>query len=339
MSHSLKDLNRRKLNLNVNDVTSLLPEHYQTEYGVDSGSLTKLLEIYYEYLDSDGANAFTSEINEVFTARDISQSNIDYLDELITEIGNGLKSSSFFQQPRLMARLLPLYYKSKGTLVGTEGFFRGFFGEEIQVEFPKDQLLYAGGIDSTGTQGYIGFEYQFRLHDDAVFQIFSVLIKSGLSTNDYLELYKRFVHPAGMNFSGQLQTDAQGIITLTANSVNPRESDEPGLLVLTEATQSLIAPFTQLTGLIDSNVAVPSEFGNLQFRISLNDDISKYSTITVATLNKAYTNIAELLTPNSFTFDDSDVGDSAGSARIDTSFATETMDNDMFTRYLSDSAI
>ena len=56
-------------------------------------------------------------------------------------------------------------------------------------------------------------------------------------------------------------------------------------------------------------------------------------------MNRAYSTLRELLDINSFTFDDSDLGNDASTARIDVSFTTETMDNDMFTRYLSDSAI
>ena len=47
MAHSLEDLNRRKLRLDVPSVTELLPEYFQQEFGVDSGSLTKLLDLYY----------------------------------------------------------------------------------------------------------------------------------------------------------------------------------------------------------------------------------------------------------------------------------------------------
>ena len=46
MAHSLEDLNRRKLRLDVPSVTELLPEYFQQEFGVDYGSLTKLLELY-----------------------------------------------------------------------------------------------------------------------------------------------------------------------------------------------------------------------------------------------------------------------------------------------------
>jgi hypothetical protein len=44
------------------------------------------------------------------------------------------------------------------------------------------------------------------------------------------------------------------------------------------------------------------------------------------------------MTPNSFTFDDSNIRDSALNATPDFSLSIETMDNEMFTRYTSDSS-
>ena len=340
MTHSLDDLNRRKLRLDVAGVTELLPEYYQTEYGVDSGSLIKLLDLYYDYLDSSGTHSFHSEISNIFSARDITQTDETYLDELIKEIGNGLQSSSFFQNPRLMARLIPLFYKSKGALVGTEGFFRGFYGQEVEIEYPKDNLLHVGGIDPTGEQGRIGFEFQNRILDNAIYQIFSVLIKSGLSVSDWSALYTRFVHPAGFHFSGLVQLQDDGTIALTGEGVNPLESSVGDIIVLDEATQTIVTAFAQMTALFDSSGVGYPDNPNTDgvFRVSLTDTMSNYQNITIENLNKIYRSAEELASPNSFTFDDS-ATHAPDSAYMGMSMATETMDNDMFTRYLSDSAI
>ena len=337
MTHSLDDLNRRKLRLDVAGVTELLPEYYQTEYGVDSGSLIKLLDLYYDYLDSSGTHSFHSEISNIFSARDISQTDETYLDELIKEIGNGLQSSSFFQNPRLMARLIPLFYKSKGALVGTEGFFRGFFGEEVEIEYPKDNLLHVGGLDPSGTQGKIGFEFQNRILDNDIFQIFSILIKSGLSVSDWSSLYTRFAHPAGFHFSGLVQLQEDGIITLSGQGVNPLESSVGDIIVLDEATQLIATAFSQMTAIFDSSSnGDPATDG--VFRVSLTDTMANYQNITIQDLNKIYSSAEQLASPNSFTFDDS-ATHAPDSAHMGMSMATETMDNDMFTRYLSDSSI
>lgn len=340
MAHSRDDLNRRKLRLDVPSVTELLPEYFQDEYGVDSGSLTKLLDLYYEYLDSSGTHSFHTEISNILLARDISQSDEHYLDELIKEIGNGLQSASFFQNPRLMAKLIPLFYKSKGSLVTAEGFFRGFYGEEAEIQYPKDNLLYIGGIDASGKQGRIGYQYQNRIQDNATYQIFSILVKSGLAISDYQSLYKKFVHPAGFYLAGEVQLAGNGIITMTADGVNPIESSSGDIVILNQATQLLSAPFVQMTAIFDSS-ANGDENTDGVFRVSLSvlDIISKYQNLSATELTKFYSSVEQLITPNSFTFDDSGRRDSAAAATPDISLETETMDNTMFTRYLSDSAI
>jgi hypothetical protein len=112
------------------------------------------------------------------------------------------------------------------------------------------------------------------------------------------------------------------------NSEEPLDSAE-NLRVLTADIAPSATPitgFTQLTGLYDSQ-------GD-DMRIDLSQIISTYEDISSTQLDSFYQDISELLSPNSFKFDDSDV-----TIRPDMSLNTETMDNTMFTRYLSDSAI
>ena len=60
----------------------------------------------------------------------------------------------------------------------------------------------------------------------------------------------------------------------------------------------------------------------------------QYQNLTPSQIDQFYGSAAELITPSSFTFDDSD---SAGGIRPDISLATETMDNEIFGNYLIDS--
>lgn len=318
MSHNLKDFDRRPLNFNISDVISLMPEHHQSEYGVDSGSLTKLLDLYYDFLDSSGANSFKTEISNVFAGRDVTQTDESYLNELLGEIGNGVEESSFFQNPRLMARLIPLFYKSKGSKTATEGFFRGFFGEEVEIEYPKNQLLFVGGKDPSGLQGQIGFDNQFRMIDNAVFQIFSILIRSGLSIDKYSSLYTRFAHPAGFNFQGELQTDQDGVITFVGQGINPLESAGGNIVVLDQATQTLVSGIENLTLRFDSSATgdpnisgvIPVDpIQNRFARFIFGDSTEAYvaaktdQSMTLDQLGNIYGDLASLLSPNSFTFD------------------------------------
>ena len=314
MTHFIEDLNRRNINFATDKVVDLLPEHFAEDYP----NIISFLEAYYEYMSSEANDAFKSQINNIFAIRDISQTDLENLDNLINEIGNGLQVASFFQQPRLMTRLLASFYRSKGTLLSAEGFFRAFFNEEVTVEYPKDKIFIV-------SESEIGYESQKFIQDNELYQIFSILVKVGISVSDYETLYKRFVHPAGFHFAGQVQTEEN--VSLNVIGTGEIDSDEQKFILAEEAFVTTIPTFSELTALLDSD--------GQDIRINVSETLEAYQDLTTGELDNFYENLAELLTPNSFTFDD----DSDGSARPDTSIDLETMDNSMFTRYTSDSAI
>jgi len=311
MSHELKDKNRRNVTLFTSKTGEVLPRYYEE----DNSKLIALLDEYYKFMDSSGDQSFSNIISEIHHSRDISQTDIDYLDELIKEIGNGLQASSFFQQPRLMAKLLADFYRAKGTRVSAEGFFRGFFNEEVTVEYPKDQIFI---IDDS----LIGYESQKFIQDNGLYQIFSILLKIGLSTSDYEELYKRFVHPAGFHFAGQVQVVGQASLGITTSSEDPLDSADLSTPAISEATLSLGTGISEFTILIESD--------GTQLRATPEIVVDTFAADSVGSLDEFYPNIATLLTPNSFTFDDSNATQGP-----DMSMDYETMDGEMFTRYLA----
>ncbi len=326
MTHRIEDLNRRALNLSENVVREILPEHFTEDYP----DLITFLEKYYDFLDSSGEHSFKREIDNIIAARDISQTDDNYLDELVKEIGDGLRSASFFKNPRLMAKLLSNFYRTKGTLVGAEGFFRGFFNEEVVIEYPKSQILTINDADNNYLTHTIGWESQKFIQNNKRFQIFSVLVKSGLSVSDYQALYKKLVHPAGFYLEGEVALENTGFFFDSAftgvDSDEIRGTVTVGPSYVSLASTELSAPFKQLTGLFDSD--------GTGFRSNLSLRLSTYQDLTSSQLDSVYDNIAQLITPNSFTLDDS-----ANTVGPDTSLTIETMDETMFTRYLSDSAI
>ncbi len=320
MSHTVKDKNRRDVTLTTSKVGEVVPSFYEQE----NPQLLTLLDKYYEFLDSDGTQAFSTAIKDLHHVRDIAETEIEYLDELIKEIGNGLQASTFFQNPRLMATLLASFYRSKGTLVSIEGFFRGFFNEVVTVEYPKDQIFIVG-------ESQTGFDSQKFIQDNELYQIFSILLKVGISTQDYESLYKKFVHPAGFYFAGQVASIEEAILSIDATGLIDSDTGE-GFIISSEFALSPFGQSTELTALIDSGATAQA------FRVGVNQIVSLYTTsgMNAGELSNFYPTIATLLSANSFTLDDSASPDSAGP---DMSLTLETMDNDMFTRYTSDSTI
>lgn len=321
--HIGEDLGRRNINFASAKISEVFPEYFAEEYP----SLMSFIEKYYDYLDSTTAS-FNSRINNIIAVRDIGQTDLEYLDLLVSEIGNGLQVASFFEQPRLMTRLLSQFYRSKGSLVSVEGFFRAFFNDEVSIEYTKNKIFIVG--DSK-----IGYESQKFLTDNALYQTFALLIKSGVSVPDYQNLYEKFVHPAGFYYQGQIQVESLFNLALDSMTALPFNTDSTGLLIaapseaiIISSTSALVpeTQFAQLTSLIDSQGQA----------IRIDPDVSvveQIKDLTLSELGSTYSSFQKLLTPNSFKLDDSnEIGP-------DMSINLETIDNTMFNRYMSDSAI
>ena len=111
-------------------VSQVLPEFFVDEYP----KLVLFLEKYYESTGEETNTSITEQIHNLFDVRNISNTELSYLDQLIGEISDGLETSSFYQSPRLMARLLADLYRAKGTAISTEQFFKAFYGENVEIK-------------------------------------------------------------------------------------------------------------------------------------------------------------------------------------------------------------
>jgi hypothetical protein len=153
-------------------------------------------------------------------------------------------------------------------------------------------------------------------------------VNTGIDTSKWSELYKKFVHPAGFYFKGQVVSDTVGSLNITAPLSLVDSS--PGPTIVSEATTAFSLPFVQTTVLIDS--------GGGNVRTNLVELVSDYQDFTLSQLDTTYHSVKQVITPNSFTFDDSSIRDSDENASPDFSITLETMDNEIFTRRVTDSA-
>jgi len=304
---------RRSKNFNVRKVREALPEFYTTEFP----TLVTFLEKYYDFLDSaDGTHAFGDDTRRIFATKDIRETPEDRLDNLITEISGGLKSGDIFSDPRYAATRLAELTKLKGSRFSMEEFFRLFFQQRAEVEYGKESIFFIGDSASQ-----IGVESLKFIQNDELYQTFGLLIKTGISVNNWSELYKKYVHPAGFYFAGQVISDAEAVNPVLA----PLSIfDSSSSVVVSEAVNPMQGLFTQPTTLVESD-------GGLVRQSNLNELVSDYGNLTLDQLNTTYHTLRQVITPNSFTFDDSSIRDSDENATPDFSLSLETMDNDLFT--------
>ena len=309
MAHKLKDLGRRNIDFRKRSIKEALPEYFASDYP----DLIQVLDYYYDFMDSDGKDAFDKEIHQLYTIRDIGETPTEYLNLLINET-TSLQGGGLFKEPRFTMRRFAESYRNKGSRFSLEEFFQAFYQQPATVEYPKKDIFIVA--DSK-----IGYDSGKFITDNARYQIFSILVKVGLGTSQYETLYKKFVHPAGFYFEGEVTTEAEANLNIDSQ-IASIPGDFTGIL----EAQAVLEPefFTSMTGLVDS--------GDRTYRYDLNLLVSAFQELTAAEIDAQYSSIAQLVTPNSFTTDDSDT------IRPSLDNIVETIDNDMFTRYLSDSS-
>lgn len=222
-------------------VSGVLPEYFVQEYP----KLVSFLENYYDQLGGDDSTSFDSIIHSLIDIRDISSTDLETLDSLLSEIGDGLDVNSFYQSPRIMTRLLSEFYRAKGTQLSAEQFFKAFYGEEVEVTYPKKNIFI---LNDRPGGSFIGPESLKYIQDDKRYQIFSILLKTGMSLNDYEELYKKMVHPAGFYLAAETETQGFGDLDVMAGiTTDPLEPPNYAIVLEALSHGSLDPQYTLLT--------------------------------------------------------------------------------------------
>lgn len=316
--YTTRDNNRRNIEFNdVHLVEKALPSYFAEAHP----KLISFLKTYYDFVDSDGAP--DALVHDVIQVRDITATDDSLLDELEDEL---LLGSSYFQgftNKRAAAKFSNTLYRSKGTQYSIEQFFRMFFNTAPVVRYTKQDRLIVG-------EDNIGFEAQKFITDDKLYQTFAILIKIGIPVSVWREVYKLFVHPAGMYFAGQVLIESSVESTIPTLMPNFTKSvNNP--TVQGEASMGMQA-FADLTGIIQDSDGAPG-----YHRIGLTQFKYYDSDLTASIFRTGGEDLLQLLGPNSPTMDDS--ADSDGATLFDQDVTLfDTMDEVEYVWYDSDSA-
>lgn len=282
MTSVRKDNSRLNTKFHHSAVSHVLPEFFEEDYP----TLISFLDTYYHYTGEDGSGSFDDKIRNLFNIRDISSTDIENLDLILKEIGNGLDHSSFAENPRLMAKLISSFYRAKGTQITAEQFFKSFYGQDVEIVYPKRNIFILN-------ESKIGPESLKFIQDDKRYQIYSILIKTGLSFSDYETLYRKFVHPAGFYLSADVVAQNEASVGLSAGeTTDPLEVPNYPIVLETLANTVSSVGATLLTmretDSADNDIIINS--------IPLVSTYSDYSWEGL--LNDGFTTIADLVSLN-----------------------------------------
>ena len=307
------DNNRRLLNLQRAEIENALPEYFAQDFP----NLIQLFEAYYEWLEEEGNPG--EQIKKLYRNRDATQVPSDLLQYLEDELLLGQSYFGGFLNKREAIKYSNLLYRSKGTKYSIEQFFRGFYGADPQIVYPKENIFKVGPdidyeLDSINTQGQqikeaagtLGPESQRFLTDDKKYQVLSVLVKSDIPISTWLDTYKLFVHPAGAHIAGEL------VLELVNGNII-RSIRESGAGIPVAATFATETSTTAIASTMPSPDVTLIETGDGtigMLRTKSREHMGIIGDIPISVLEGDSYHPAltypEIVTPNSLTMDDSD---------------------------------
>lgn len=219
MHNNFLDKRRRNLRLQPDQVELVLPEHFQASYP----KFIAILNAYYEFQQDEKA---TELLHHLFAARDITETDIELLSYIENEL---LLGDSYFESfatgdaaKRAAANFSNTLFRSKGTKFAIQWFFRSFFGIDAEIVETKEQIFKVGDTNST-----LGPTSRRFLTDDKLYQTFAYLVRSSVPISEWRELFKLFVHPAGMYLGGELLvTDTELLLFASQDSDNITDTFE-----------------------------------------------------------------------------------------------------------------
>jgi len=200
MHNGSTDKNRRNINLKDPAIKEVLPEYFGASYP----KFIRLLERYYDF---EKTNETTELLYHLFSSRDITETDIALLDFIEDELLLGQSYYQGFPDKRAAANFSSILFRTKGSRYSIEWFFRSFYNIDPEIFYTKNDIFKIGT-----TSSFIGPDSLKFLHDDKLYQTFALLIKTSLPVDKWKDIYKLFVHPAGMYLGSSV------LLESTANS-------------------------------------------------------------------------------------------------------------------------
>lgn len=196
------DLHRRK-------IEEALPSHFIAEYP----EFVKMLALYYEFLEAEeGLDRLIERLRDVRNA-DIADD--EAMNHLLNEYGNGFPDNTSLNDQNAL-KIFNTWFKSKGNQEAIVAYFRLFLNSEAEVIYPKDNMLIvSGGNWDDDAQRYRTpdghlSETSMVIQDSNFYQIYSYLVRSGLSIADWGDRFRELAHPAGWNLFGEVRIESLG---------------------------------------------------------------------------------------------------------------------------------
>jgi hypothetical protein len=213
--------------------------------------------------------------------------------------------------------------------IGSPAFPATTYG---QLDSDGARLTYQNYLkDNYRPTSRIGFESQKYLTNDKLYQTFALLVKTDISTSEWIQPYKLFAHPAGMYVGSEVQIVSVVEDTMTA----PNVVLEPPPPIAVHSTASFgDTGLTDLTAIVDD---LYTDSAGVYSRINAEfNSVEDFSLEEIQTINNQYSSLREAQIASSPTFDDSDEVGTNG-MDLSNNYSWETLDQQKHQWWSADS--
>lgn len=269
-------------------LTDVIPDHIrQTD-----GNLKVFLESYFEWMQQSTTDP-AHILNNLLDNRDIDKVSEELIEYLQREFASTIPQQ-IQTDPRKLYKQVNDIYRSKGSIPSYEALFNLLFNDEIELYYPRVDLLKPSDGKWDQAQGrYLnndGFISDKKyIQDSKYYQNFSYVIKTGQTIDYWQDAVKKLLHPAGFAFFGQvlIQSSASKRYSQTApGQIDPQEGRVPIILTTVSAAPRLESSLMFIDkNIIPSNSLGPTFLHFDQTKFKNTEENSYYGQLTFTEVN------------------------------------------------------
>lgn len=123
---------------NENFISTLVRNQFPSFYQEEGKNFLAFIEAYYEWMETD--RGAIERTNTILENHDIDDSLNEFIEYFRKDIMPNVPDS-IVADKRLLAKHIKDFYQSRGTLSAYKLLFRLIFNEDVEVNYPSDQIL------------------------------------------------------------------------------------------------------------------------------------------------------------------------------------------------------
>ena len=190
-------------------LATIVPEHIQLE----KPELMRFMEAYYDFLQlPDQPGAFLKSLP---SHRNLDTVGSEFLEMLQRELAVPIPENVAADKSKLYKNITDIYL-SKGAEPSFKALFRLIFNDDIELFFPRVDILKPSDAKWDPTNGRWKnddgkLSVKKFIQDSRYYQSFSYVIKTGQTIDNWKDVVKKLLHPAGFAFFAEVTIFSEAV--------------------------------------------------------------------------------------------------------------------------------